>query len=56
MARAQFATLQAVDYLRDQEPFNVVYEVTSSFVGTRTVSGVFCCCFGRGRGQDRADS
>ena len=56
MARAQFATLQAVDYLRDQEPFNVVYEVTSSFVGTRTVSGVFCCCFGRGHGQDRAGS
>ena len=32
MARAQFATLQAMDYLQDQEPFNVVYELTSSSV------------------------
>ena len=49
-ARAQMATLNATDYLHDQEPFNLSYELALSVVQTvsqRRVTGFCfpCCCF-----------
>ena len=49
--RAQMSTLQAKVFLRDQEPFNVTYEVSSSGTTTTTretrgvLQSFFPCCF-----------
>ena len=46
--RAQMATLEATDYLHDQEPFNVSYELAYSIVRTtvenRSRLCFPCCC------------